>query len=149
MAAGFDPYYTWLGIAPEEQPPNHYRLLGIRLFEDNPEVISNAADRQMAHLRTFQTGSHATESQRLLNEVAAARVCLLKAEKKTDYDANLRATLPAPAEAQAEPALDAQLANVLAQELAPHPEAYSGRPADKGRPHAHRPKKPVPLSLWV
>ena len=26
----FDPYYRWLGIPPEEQPPNHYALLGIR-----------------------------------------------------------------------------------------------------------------------
>ena len=30
MAANFDPYYKWLGIPPEEQPPNHYRLLGIQ-----------------------------------------------------------------------------------------------------------------------
>lgn len=52
-SAEFDPYYTWLGIAPEEQPPNHYRLLGIRLFEDNADVISNAADREMGHLFTF------------------------------------------------------------------------------------------------
>lgn len=150
MAGGFDPYYTWLGIAPEEQPPNHYRLLGIRLFEDNLEVISNAADRQMAHLRTFQTGAHAPESQRLLNEVAAARVCLLKAEKKADYDANLRASLPAPTTPQPEPALDAQLANVLAEELAPHPQAHPGtRHADKGYPHSHGPKKPAPLGVWV
>jgi hypothetical protein len=27
--AGFDPYHVWLGIPPHEQPPNHYRLLGI------------------------------------------------------------------------------------------------------------------------
>ena len=26
----FDPYHIWLGIPPEEQPPNHYRLLGCR-----------------------------------------------------------------------------------------------------------------------
>lgn len=150
MAGGFDPYYTWLGIAPEEQPPNHYRLLGIRLFEDNLEVISNAADRQMAHLRTFQTGAHAAESQRLLNEVAAARVCLLKAEKKTDYDSHLRANLPTPATPPPEPTLDAQLANVLAEELAPHPQTHPGtRHADKGYPHAHGPKKPAPLGVWV
>jgi hypothetical protein len=34
----FDPYRKWLGIPPEEQPPNHYRLLGIALFEDDPDV---------------------------------------------------------------------------------------------------------------
>jgi hypothetical protein len=29
----FDPYRKWLGIAPADQPPNHYRLLGLDLFE--------------------------------------------------------------------------------------------------------------------
>ena len=92
----FDPYYQWLGIPPEEQPPNHYRLLGIRLFEDNSSVIQTAADRQMVHLRTFQTGPRAAISQKVLNEVAAARVCLLSAEKKAAYDAQLRATFTVP-----------------------------------------------------
>ena len=70
MSNTFDPYHTWLGIAPAEQPPNHYRLLGIALFEESRDVISNAADRQMAHIRTFQGGKHAAESQKLLNELS-------------------------------------------------------------------------------
>ena len=90
MSEAFDPYYVWLGIPREEQPPDHYRLLGLRLFEDNPEVIQNAADRQMVHLRSFQSGKRADESQKLLNEVAAARVCLLSPEKKAGYDGRLR-----------------------------------------------------------
>ncbi len=83
MSEKFDPYHQWLGIPASEQPPHHYRLLGIPAFEESPTVIENAADQRMAHLRTFQTGKHAAESQRLLNEVAAARVCLLNAEKKS------------------------------------------------------------------
>ena len=89
MTEHFDPYYTWLGIRPEEQPPHHYRLLGLREFEESAETIQNAADRQMAHLRTFQAGKHAALSQKLLNEVAAAKVCLLVPEKKAAYDAAL------------------------------------------------------------
>ncbi len=85
-----DPYHVWLGIPPEEQPPNHYRLLGIALFESQPDVIATAADRQMGHLRTFQSGKHSTLSQRLLNEVAAARLCLLSPAKKAAYDELLR-----------------------------------------------------------
>ena len=27
MAEAFDPYYTWLGIPHQEQPPHHYRHL--------------------------------------------------------------------------------------------------------------------------
>jgi len=90
MSTEFDPYHTWLGIPPQEQPPNHYRLLGIAVFESNPEVISNASDRQMMLLRTFQTGGHSALSQRLLNEVAAAKICLLNPDKKAAYDEQLR-----------------------------------------------------------
>ncbi len=93
----FDPYYQWLGIPPEEQPPNHYRLLGIRLFEENSEVIQNASDRQMVHLRTFQNGPRAAQSQKLLNEVAAAKLCLLSPDKRASYDAHLRVPQSEPA----------------------------------------------------
>ncbi|MHB8955911.1 MAG: hypothetical protein ACYC4U_23270 [Pirellulaceae bacterium] len=86
----FDPYYQWLGIPPDEQPPNHYRLLGIRPFEENSAVIQNASDRQMVHLRTFQNGPRAAQSQKLLNEVAAAKLCLLSPDKRAAYDAHLR-----------------------------------------------------------
>jgi len=42
--AHFDPYHKWLGIPPDEQPPDHYRLLAVRRFEDDPDVIAAAAD---------------------------------------------------------------------------------------------------------
>lgn len=93
MQEAFDPYYTWLGIAPAERPAHYYRLLAICLFEDHPEVIENAADRIMSQLRTYQTGKHSAESQLLLNQVATAKICLLNPEKKAAYDAWLRATL--------------------------------------------------------
>jgi hypothetical protein len=85
----FDPYYTWLGIAPDEQPADFYRLLGIRRFEPNADVISNASDRQLAHLRSLQTGSRAADCQRLLNEVTAATHVLLDPELKAAYDRSL------------------------------------------------------------
>ena len=43
MAESFDPYRKWLGIPPKDQPPNHYRLLGIDLFEADAEVIVRVA----------------------------------------------------------------------------------------------------------
>jgi len=96
MSTGFDPLYQWLGIPPEEQPPHHYRLLGIRLFEDNPDVIESAADRQMAYLRTFYGGPYVSYAQKLLNEISAARVCLLNRENKAEYDAWLRQEIMPP-----------------------------------------------------
>ena len=89
----YDPYYQWLGIAPKDQPPNHYRLLGIDRFEENLDVIDSAADRQTAHLRTFQIGKYSELSQRLLNEVAKAKICLLDPAKKAAYDAKLKQQL--------------------------------------------------------
>lgn len=123
MAEGFDPYYTWLGIPPDEQPPTHYRLLGLRAFEDHVEAIQNAADRQMTYLRTFQTGPHSHLSQRLLNEVAAARVCLANPERKAAYDAMLWQRMqPSPAPAVPAPPSQAERAlNDLFESLQPPP----------------------------
>ena len=89
----FDPYHIWLGIPPLKQPPNHYCLLGIDLFESNPLVIENAADQRMTHLRRYQSGPNSVRSQKLLNEVATAKLCLLRPDKKTAYDQCLRQDL--------------------------------------------------------
>ena len=86
----FDPYHKWLGIPPEEQPPNHYQLLAIKHYESDPEVISNAADQRMTYIRTLQTGEHDILAGRILNEIAMARVCLLNRDRKATYDRQLR-----------------------------------------------------------
>ena len=93
MSSEFDPYRIWLGIPVSEQPANLYRLLGLALFESDDDVISNAADRQMAHVRTFQAGKYSEQSQKLLNELSAARVTLLDKKKKAEYDAKLKSEL--------------------------------------------------------
>ena len=95
MAEQFDPYYQWLGIPQDERPINKYRLLALQVFESDEDVIANAADRQMAYIRTFQSGVHSAESQALLNELSSARVTLLNKESKAEYDHQLRQTLGA------------------------------------------------------
>ena len=92
MSPNFDPYHRWLGISPKDQPPTHYRLLGIDLFESDPEVILDAAERQMRHVRTYQIGPHSALSQGILNELGAARACLLDSAAKNAYDSELRRT---------------------------------------------------------
>ncbi len=99
MSKAFDPYHQWLGIPPHEQPPNHYRLLSLQLYEPNPDVIQNAVDRIMTHLRTFQTGERSRESQELLTQVARAKICLLDPVKRAKYDRALRAQLEIAVEA--------------------------------------------------
>ena len=93
MSTMFDPYYKWLGIPTNEQPPSHYRLLGIRDFEPDLDVIEHATDRQMAHIRTFQIGTHSGHSQRILNEISLAKVVLLNPKKKSSYDTSLKQDL--------------------------------------------------------
>jgi hypothetical protein len=89
----FDPYRKWLGIPPKDQPPNHYRLLGIDLFEVDAEVIDAAANKQMAYIQGCATGPQMSASQKLLNECAAARLCLLDPKKKAGYDDKLKAKM--------------------------------------------------------
>jgi hypothetical protein len=38
-AEKIDPYHLWLGIPRERQPPNHYTLLGVELFERQAEAF--------------------------------------------------------------------------------------------------------------
>ena len=90
MANAFDPYHKWLGIPPSEQPPNHYRLLGIPIFENDPDVIETATDQRILHLRTLQLGKQSDLSEQLLGKVVAAQICLLNSEKKAEYDECLR-----------------------------------------------------------
>ena len=35
MSEAFDAYYKWLAIPPHQQPPNHYRLLGVAALESD------------------------------------------------------------------------------------------------------------------
>lgn len=107
MGDSFDPYHKWLGILPKDQPPHHYRLLGIELFEDDLEVIERAADRQLSFLKKYQAGSQAAACAKLLNEISKARLCLLKPAAKAAYDAELRSELESQTDDESsEPASD-------------------------------------------
>jgi len=85
----FDPYHLWLGIAPAEQPPTLYRLLGIAPFETDKEVIDSGANRQMLYVSEFAI-ERPDESQTLLNELSRARLTLLNDEQRLEYEKTLR-----------------------------------------------------------
>ncbi|HYW79033.1 MAG TPA: putative Ig domain-containing protein, partial [Thermoguttaceae bacterium] len=93
-------YRKLLGIT--EASPDHYRLLGIDRFEADVDAISNAADRQMIYLRTMRNA----DAEKLLNEVAAARVCLLNPKTKAAYDKQLRQSQDRQQTTQASPEVD-------------------------------------------
>jgi hypothetical protein len=139
MAQAFDAYQAWLGIPPAESAggPNHYRLLGLLMFESNPVVIENAAVRAAAKVREQASGPYKLVAQRVLGEIAAARQVLLDTNQKAAYDRELHArtragqsgigaaALPvaAPLPAQATP-----LAPIVVQVPLPAPSAAAQSP---------------------
>ncbi len=90
MSPPFDPYLIWLGIRDPQRPPNHYRLLGLELFEPDPEVIRHAAQMRSHYVRRFLAGEHAREARQLLEELATAGKCLLEPKLRASYDSRLR-----------------------------------------------------------
>jgi len=97
MTLAFDPYQQWLGITREEQPANYYRMLGVRLFESDPQVIHAAAERKMAYVRARAAGPQAVQGRQVLAELAAARQCLSDPQQKAVYDRGLTAASAPPA----------------------------------------------------
>ena len=104
---------------PKDQPPNHYRLLAIDLFESDPEVIRDGAEQRMTHVRKYQLGKHSALSQKILNELAAAKVCLLDSVKKAAYDATLRAKIAPVVQPAPLPAPDLLSVEIQAQPCRP------------------------------
>ena len=135
MTETFDPYYKWLGIPPRDQPPHHYRLLGIELFEEDRDVIDAAANRVMSYLKDMATGDDAAHSQTLLNEISRARICLLNTEKKVEYDDQLRQRLKAAG------LLDKKPKKPAAKKPPPKPPKPTGPPPAK--PPASSPPLPA------
>lgn len=149
----FDPYHKWLGIPKDEQPPTHYRLLGVNKQEKDREVIEEAAIKQQAHIRTYQLGPHAAECTRLLNKIAEARATLLDASKRKTYDDKL-----AQAEKQRK---GGEPYEGITEKPAPAISAFAGlngndagggavrRPSDRPAPNLKkRPRWVVPVSVF-
>jgi len=82
----FDPYWQWLAIPPAEQPPDHYRILGLRLFETDGPTIAQAARARIEHVHACHDGSHPEAAERVLEHLAAARDTLLSPDLKAQYD---------------------------------------------------------------
>src|SRR5262245_47070211 len=148
----FDPYHKWLGIPKEQQPPTYFQLLGIQPQERDPEVIDEAAIRQMKHLRDYQIGPQAAECTRLLNEVALARATLLNPAKRREYEAKLaqQAAFAAKATKQQISDKPPEAARALVQSTnqtrqAPRPSAARPPPAARDREL----RKPTPVGLYL
>lgn len=150
MSAVFDPYQAWLGIPRHEQPPHHYRLLGIAPLEADPAVIQSAAERQTKTLQMQAVGPYIALAQQICGEVAAARYCLLTPATKSAYDAQLgprltkAAASPAPARPMpaAEPLLAAPPLPAATVSAPPRPAPPRPQPIPQAMPAAVPPMAP-------
>ncbi|HUY87326.1 MAG TPA: hypothetical protein VMV10_01195 [Pirellulales bacterium] len=167
----FDPYRKWLSIPEEFRPPTHYQLLGISADERDLEVIDAAVLRQSAYVRNFQTGKYGADAARILNEIAAAKLCILDPAKRAAYDADLKrkGQYPQPAHetpvAPLAPEPQPRTARPVAQAARPQPVAPSidldalagqARVSARGRSHGprvrltSRPKQTaIPPAMWL
>lgn len=87
MAKSLDVYRDWLGIEETARPLDYYQLLRLKQFDDDVERIRRHYRKMTAHSRKYASGDFAVESQRLLNELARAMLCLTDAARKAEYDA--------------------------------------------------------------
>jgi hypothetical protein len=124
----FDHYHTWLGISPRDQPPHHYRLLGVDLLEGDADVIEHAADQRMAHVRSFQSGPRADQAQQLLHELTRAKLVLLDPQRKSEYDQQFAAQADSPPGSSALPVAPSPGGDAVSVSTAaatPHPARRS------------------------
>ncbi len=89
-----DLYKQWLGIPDGPRPPDHYELLRVVRFEDDPEKIRAHYKKLNGHVRKYATGQYMIQSQEMLNELARAMLCLTDEERKRDYDEGLGREFP-------------------------------------------------------
>ena len=138
----FDPYAQWLGIRPEDRPVNHYRLLGIELFESAPPVITRAAEARTTLIKGFQSGANGATARQILAELAAAKTCLLDPQQKAMYDAAMQGRLAARAAATSILAMDLMAMVSPEVETPPAPIEEPPPAPSLPEPKAHR-------SRWI
>ncbi len=89
MSDSLDVYRDWLSITDTERPLDYYKLLRLEKFDDDQDRIRRHYRKLNGHVRKYASGSYASESQQLLNELARAMLCLADLGRKADYDESL------------------------------------------------------------
>jgi hypothetical protein len=77
---------TWLGLASDQWPPDHYTLLGLEAGEQNMELVEQRVHERMERVRGYQL-SHPEEATEGMNRLAQALVFLTDLASKKTYDA--------------------------------------------------------------
>ena len=89
MSPVFNPYSEWLGIGLHSGTPTYYELLDLRALESDTAKIEAAYQQQSAKIAAQLAGRHVADAQRVMGELAEARMTLLTPTAKRAYDAAL------------------------------------------------------------
>ncbi len=122
-----DVYKDWLGIPEGPRPPDHYQLLRLKQFEDDPSKIQKNYKKLNEHVRKYASGQYQKESQDLLNELARAMLCLTDPERKRDYDESLGREFEESAQADGQKPMERVLVErgVMTKEQAKEAEEFA------------------------
>ena len=86
----FDPYFQWLQIPVEQQPPDLYQLLGLPLFASEQNEISRAASQQKAKIKQHAEKQHSELAEKFLSKIDDAVEVLSDPKQREEYNAKLR-----------------------------------------------------------
>ncbi|HVA47231.1 MAG TPA: hypothetical protein VNH11_12760 [Pirellulales bacterium] len=86
MSTTPNPYRDWLGVESPSATPSYYDLLGLPPLESDTAKIAAAFQRQSQRLSPHLSGGDSDAAQRLLAELAEARMTLLTPTAKRAYD---------------------------------------------------------------
>jgi DnaJ-class molecular chaperone len=87
-----DLYTQWLGVRAGPRPPEHYELLGLPRFCKDADRIERAAREALAKLDKYQLVPDRARQQmlqKMITEVAKARMCLVDPRRRAAYDKTL------------------------------------------------------------
>src|SRR5687768_7675812 len=90
MSDTLNPYADWLQVAGGNRAPNHYELLGLALFESDPEQIRSRYWDCYEKVRAYEVGNYTERAVALLEELSQAFQCLTDPDGKRQYDERLR-----------------------------------------------------------
>src|SRR4051812_13144324 len=103
----------WLGLKPDEWPPDHYRLLGLQAGEGDTALIEQRIHERLDTVRCYQM-LHPDQATEAMNRLAQAFVCLTEPAAKKLYDASLLGSaVAAPALSPAAPVSVAEADTVI------------------------------------
>lgn len=133
---------SWLGIPPDQWPPDHYALLGLEAGAADVERIEQHVHQRLEHVRHYQL-THPEAATEAMNRLAQAFICLTDTQAKHAYDHLL---LGEPVEEAPPSPPEPVLQNGLAEEVPPPspplaPAAWLNEPSPAARHNT-----PVPPS---